>query len=450
MSKLRQAIGPVYLFACILMGGSAQGMFTNLALQLVAILILAWAFLTNSPAKASRPARQLAWIATLAIALIVIQLIPLPPAIWANIPGRGFVVTGFRFLGQPLGWMPLSLTPADTIATAMALLPPLALLALILRLNAYRDDHMLLAMLLAAAISVALGVFQLSGNGMEHYLYPYNSWNTASGLFANVNHMATLLLVSIPFLVALAARRWREAQSPNDRLLTATMAGAMAVVLGLGVAINHSSALLIIGAPVLCGAALLLVPAGRIRLGRVSAVLALLFLTGVAALAIVIMSGKSASSSTSVTIRADIWSHTIKAIADHGLLGSGVGSFPKVYPLYENPATVDRTYINHAHDDYLEIALETGVAGIILMALFLAWWTKRAFDIWRSPDADEIARAACIASAAILLHSLVDYPLRTAAIAAGMALATALMAEPAKRRLQARPAELRPARHLTL
>ena len=450
MTAMRQWIGPAYLFACLVMGGSAQGMFTNLALQLVGIAVIAWACLTRMPDKASLPARQLGWIAALAASLVVLQLIPLPPALWTNIPGRQFIVAGFRLLGQPLGWMPVSLAPADTIATAMAIIPPLAILALILRLGAYTARPMILAVLLAAAISLALGILQNRGNGMEHYLYPYNSWNTAPGLFANINHMATLLLVSVPFFVALAAQRWREAPAPNDRLLTITMAGAMAVVLALGIAINHSSALLIIGAPVLGAAALLLVPAGRIRIGRVSALLALLFFTGVAALAIVVMSGKSTSSSTSVTVRADIWSRTAESLSDHGLLGSGIGTFPKVYPLHENPATIERTYINHAHNDYLELALEAGIPGIILMVAFLAWWASRAFHIWRSPDADEIARAACIASAAILLHSLVDYPLRTAAIAACMALAVALMADPARRRLKARPADLRPARHLKL
>ena len=45
---------------------------------------------------------------------------------------------------------------------------------------------------------------------------------------------------------------------------------------------------------------------------------------------------------------------------------------------------------------------------------------------------------------------MVDYPLRTAAIATSMAMALALMADPARRRHQVKLAELRPTRHLTL
>ena len=121
MSKARQAMAPLYLFACIALGGSAQGIFSNLALQLVGIVILCWAWLSRTPVKDNRPTRQLAWLAAGVVGLILIQLIPLPSAIWSHLPGRQFVVDGFSLLGQPLPWMPLSLAPADTIATAMAL-----------------------------------------------------------------------------------------------------------------------------------------------------------------------------------------------------------------------------------------------------------------------------------------------------------------------------------------
>ncbi len=229
-----------------------------------------------------------------------------------------------------------------------------------------------------------------------------------------------------------------------------TLAGGAAIILLLGVVTNHSFALLIIGAPVIGAAALQLIPPGRVRLGRLAAMLGLLFLAGTAVLAVMVSSGLSTSNQTSVSIRADIWTHSMDAIGDHGLAGSGVGTFPSIYRHYENPALIERTYINHAHNDYMEIVLETGLPGGLLLLLFLAWWGNRAFAIWRSPNAAELARAACIASAAILLHSLVDYPLRTAAIATAMAMALALMADPPKRRHQVRLAELRPTRHLTL
>lgn len=447
MSNLRQAVAPVYLFLCIVMGGSAQGILTNLALQLAAVAILAWAFLIRRPLESTRPARQLGWLAAAGVGIVMVQLVPLPPVIWTQLPGRQFVIDGFRLLGQPLPWMPISLSPSNTIATAISMLPPLAMLALILRIGAYRDSWLLIALLGATFISVALGVLQIQGSAP--YLYPLANLHTASGLFANANHMATLLLVSVPFVVALGARRWRNLPKSNDRMLTATLAGGAAVVVLLGMTTNQSFALLIIGGPVAAAAALQLIPAGRVRLGRLMAMLGLLLLAGAAVLAVTASSGLSESNRTSIEIRSDIWTDTAKAIGDHGLAGSGIGTFPSVYPQYEDPATIERTFVNHAHNEYLEIALEAGLPGMLLLALFLAWWGSRAFTIWRSPNADVLARAACIASAAILLHSLVDFPVRTAGIATSLALALALMATQARRR-EVRLDELRPARHLTL
>ena len=78
--------------------------------------------------------------------------------------------------------------------------------------------------------------------------------------------------------------------------------------------------------------------------------------------------------------------------------GSGLGTFEKVYRMAEDPAKVDRYYVNHAHDDYLELAVETGLPGIILMLLFLGWWGRSVWRMLKSPAADQFAMAGAIAS----------------------------------------------------
>jgi O-antigen ligase len=118
----------------------------------------------------------------------------------------------------------------------------------------------------------------------------------------------------------------------------------------------------------------------------------------------------------------------MRAARDFMPLGSGVGTFRQVYALYEDHDRLDvTTYVNHAHNDYLELALETGVPGLAVLALFLLWWGRAAWRAWRSREADPFARAAAVASAAILVHSLVDFPLRTAAIGACFALCLVLL-----------------------
>src|SRR5580704_12357316 len=113
-----------------------------------------------------------------------------------------------------------------------------------------------------------------------------------------------------------------------------------------------------------------------------------------------------------------------------------MGTFVSVYGMFEKPQDLfAHAYINHAHDDVLELWLETGIFGIALMAAFAAWFVSRAAKIWRhaSVGANEfdrsLTRAATIAVALIVTHSLLDYPLRTAAMTAILAFACGLMVE---------------------
>jgi O-antigen ligase len=122
---------------------------------------------------------------------------------------------------------------------------------------------------------------------------------------------------------------------------------------------------------------------------------------------------------------------TATAAGDFFPFGSGVGTFPDIYRWYEDPASVNSTWVNHAHGDVVEILLETGLLGLLLMLAFLIWWSRRAYAVWSSGDRpDHFARAAMIASAAIIAHSFVDYPLRTAAISTLFAVCLALMGQP--------------------
>jgi O-antigen ligase len=127
---------------------------------------------------------------------------------------------------------------------------------------------------------------------------------------------------------------------------------------------------------------------------------------------------------------------TIEAAWAYMPFGAGMGTFVPVYGMFEKPQDLfAHAYINHAHDDILELWLETGIFGIALMAAFVAWFVSRAAKIWRlaSAGANEfdrsLARAATIAVALIVVHSFLDYPLRTAAMTAILAFACGLMVE---------------------
>ncbi len=143
-----------------------------------------------------------------------------------------------------------------------------------------------------------------------------------------------------------------------------------------------------------------------------------------------------------------MFGHGVAAAVTFGPAGSGLGTFEKVYRLFEPPSEVGPVYISHAHNDYLELAVEMGLPGIVLMLLFLAWWGRTAWQVGRSHAFDQYAAAGVISTATILIHSAVDFPLRTAAVSGLFAAGIALMIV-SRRRIDDKT-DLRPTRHLVI
>jgi O-antigen ligase len=121
-----------------------------------------------------------------------------------------------------------------------------------------------------------------------------------------------------------------------------------------------------------------------------------------------------------------------KAALSFWPFGAGLGSFVPVYKIFEPNDAVSGFYLNHAHDDYLELWLEGGLPALLLAVGALAWIAWAASRAWRRAfDGDaHLARAGSIAAAMLLIHSLFDYPLRTAALAALFGVACGLLVPP--------------------
>jgi O-antigen ligase len=444
-------VAPAYLFACLLLGGSAQGIWQNALLQLAGVVIIAWAAAEARPAPVTPSAKQLLLIALAAIALIAVQLVPLPPSIWAHGP-RVPIAESLRLLGDARGAMPLTLAPYSTLSSLLALIPPLAMLCAILGLKAFRLRWLAAALLAGAFAGILLGALQVTSAEPDQspwYLYRETNWGAGVGFFANANHMATLLVISLPFLAALAAAG-RSANLQRYSALLSIIVGAV-LVLVVGIALNGSIAGYVLALPVAAASTLIVIPRGNKARGAVGLVAALLLAGGLIALATSSISssavGKEAA--TSAQSREEIFSTTARAIGDFMPWGSGLGTFRQVYPMYELLDQVTPTYVVHAHNDYAEIALEAGIPGIVLVLLFLAWWRDGVWRVWRTAEAGPFARAATIASAAILVHSVVDFPLRTAAVSAAFAMCLALIAD--YRAPQPRDeTDFRPTRHVVL
>jgi len=445
----REAIGPAYLFLCLILGGSAQGIWQNMALQLLGLALIAWAAFQQSRRTTSGAAYQLQIIVLLAIALIAIQMVPLPASLWQHLGGRTLVAQGFRILGMDAPSTTLSLAPYRSLDSLLGLIPPIAIFVAIVNLKAYRFSWLAAALLLGTIAGVILGALQVTDGGTDShwYWYPESSFGLATGFFANANHMASLLVCTLPFLAALLVSARSGGTQRKSAILIAVAASALLVV--VGIALNQSAAVYGLTPPVLAASAALLLPQ-RSALRRWGGIATAVFLVAaLATLTTTSVRGRAFADASSIQSRQEMLSTSAKAMADFLPWGSGLGSFESVYHLYEDSARVDNTYVSHAHNDYAELALETGVPGILLMIAFLAWWGRAAWKAWRDPNAGAYARAGSIASGAILVHSLVDFPLRTGAIGVVFAMSLAMLVERRAPITQSR-SDLRPTRHVVV
>ena len=424
-----------YAGACLLLGGaSAAGAIANGLLQLAAVAILAWLSLTPAPTLTTVPSRLFWWLLSGLGVVAALQLVPLPPALWGALPSRAAILAEYRLLGAPAPWLTLSLAPDRAVNSLLALLPFLATLFLTMRSTVEGRVAAIWVAVAVAAASIAVGSVQLfSGGASRLYLYQITNTGDAVGFFANRNHLATLFLMVLPFIAAMAAR---DAQSGRrDVARRRPLYIGAFLFLTFGAALNGSSAGLALLGPCIGASALIYlrgvgrsVPARYVAIGAAVFGAALLFVSvgpyRGRFLDKAISGGNSATRGTSIAL-------TARAAKDFLPLGSGVGSFRHIYTRYENSQTLNNQFVNHAHDDWVEVVLETGLMGLALLSGLCVWLTVQARSLWSGDTrTGSLARAGLTSVVLLLLHSLVDYPARTAAILYLAALAIGIVATP--------------------
>ena len=435
-SVISRYLSPIYLLACLTCGGaSAAGYLANGVLQLLALGIIVFLVLTNAVPALSASARQLLLIVAAVAGLLVLQLIPLPAGIWSLLPGRQEAAQGYALVGISPPWLPLSLAPERTVEVLISILPPLAMVLLTFSSSGYGRLYSIYVALAFALVSILFGVFQhIQGPDSPYYIYDITNRGGVVAFFANRNHLSTFLLSTLPFLAALAITPSRKTDS-DKKLGRRMISGCMLMFVAVGVIVVKSVAGWMLLAPVLIACLLIFQRGeqGKLSIGFVQAtVVATILATGLALFAPIQLNDLGDKlSGVGPHERNESISTTARASLDYLPFGSGAGSFRYIYPQYEKAADASSEYVNHAHDDYVEVLLENGLPGITLLGWFVAWWLLTFRSVWRNNSAPgSFGRAAFVTVGVILAHSVVDYPVRTAAVAAIGGMAAALLVAP--------------------
>jgi O-antigen ligase len=407
-------------------GGSAMGL-ANLVVQLAGFAVLAcngpavFAFFRTAP-------RALVVLVTATLLLPLLQVVPLPPAIWQALPGREFAVQSLELTGGSQVWKPFSLDPNRTAIAFFALVPALAILVTAWQLSR-EDKRGLLILVVACGLAVVLLGAQQLATGNRHLVFYAQTYGSADlqGTFANRNTGGLMLNVALVTLVAVFPLR-------QIRAIWTLGGAATVLLLVVGVVLTRSRSSM----------ALLLVPAAlalwrwlrwrRPALNRRTVLLA-------GALVLVLAGGASLLASNqrvqSAFGRFDTVEDEQRVVAAgrYWPVGSGIGSFDDVFQPDEALENLSYGRAQRAHDDFLEATLESGVVGI---ALVLGWAVVLGRFGLQALRRGSTGLAAAGTFALVALQSITDYPLRSQTMLCLFALMLSLLADAGREEPEAR------------
>ncbi|MCB1484095.1 MAG: O-antigen ligase family protein [Hyphomicrobiaceae bacterium] len=434
-------LGALLFSASLIFGGGAAAGFylSDTLLQLLAIpclLLALWRL--SAGAKCNLGRSELLFCAAL-VAIPLLQLIPLPPSLWGILPARDLEKTALELSSNQTAWMPISMAPKATWVSLLTLLPPIAVFLATAQLTNHDRRTLSLVFLAAAVISAFAGLLQTA-----HLWITQSEGNPeAVGLFANRNHFAALLYSAtlIAAVWAINGVFWRKDTSSKAgemRHVLALMGGFTLLTLLIAAQMMaRSRAGLGLTMLALLGAlALSYADKRRTRWTSASGLIVAAVVTVIVfSLQFALMRMLNRFDVDPLAdARIAIAKNTFSAIKAAFPIGTGLGSFVPVYGAFELPqdALIDR-YINHAHNDVLELLMETGLAGAVLMVFAALWFLTRTRTAWWTPTTHGLeidhglTRAAALIIALLVVHSFVDYHLRTETMMVTVAFCAALL-----------------------
>src|SRR6202161_3476646 len=385
------------LLAALLLGGGTRGGFLSDALlQLLAIplLLLSASRLCDLFWRHRAKFRQLRWelIFCLAVVLVpLIQLVPLPPVLWTLLPDRAPLIASYDSLGlsgnglsgNGLPWLPISVSPNATWLSVAALLPTLAVF-LGTTLLGYRERRVLSHAVVAfGVVSSFLGLLQIAqGPASRLRFFSATNLTEAVGFFANRNHFAAFLYVVLLFAavwaidVGFAVGPWRDRRIFEARSIVTITASFLAIVILLAAeAMARSRAGMILTMISLVGVYGLVLTDRRRRILGATPMNFLFAAAGTAFILVVQFALYRILARFNTDplddLRLQFARTTMEAAWAYMPFGAGMGTFVPVYGMFEKPQDLfAHVYINHAHDDILELWLESGIFGLALSGAF--------------------------------------------------------------------------------
>jgi O-antigen ligase len=428
----------IFVGLIILGGGNGSIAWLTLVVELASVGIIAVAFAgkrTHLPSCC----KVEDWLVIALPALALLQTIPLPPLLWTHLHGRDLARDiDVAVFGAAL-WRPVSLNPPATLRSALAMLPMLAAYAAVRTAGQKRFDAIIDGICIAGVLGAIIAFMQLLFPGAsELHFYPLGDYEAPIGFFTNHNHQGTFLLCvfALGALHKGAPAGFRK-QYRQQAIVVVALVAVIASVLATGSRTASALMPLAIALALSCYFARPW-PTGHFASRKVLIIAGSIALLAIVFLAIV-LGGEALLRSlhrgpVRLDQRWDFWPDVLQIVPKYLPFGSGIGTFAQIFAVNEPLGSVSPHYLNHAHNELMEIAMEAGLPGLWICAMFVIRFAQQAWSLWwrsgHGERATHYGRVATIPILLILLHSLDDYPAHTFALSALLGVSWAIMAAP--------------------
>lgn len=427
----------IFFILSFFMGGSSRADVQSVAiLRPISVVFCGMALLTLKPEHI-----RTHWVVVTGVGITIFVLflyaLPIPQNLLMRMPSHQ--IAGEIRMAANIGsdWGVANIVPVNGWNAVTSICVPLAVILLGIQLS--KDDLMRTLPLLVGlgAISGLFGFFQvISSSDSPFYLYQITNDGAAVGLFANRNHAAVLLALLIPMLAVYGTANLTGADKNKTRLIGAF---AMFFILIPLILVTGSRSGFLIAILGLGGAALLFSYPSNSHSQITTSFLSARRMVSVAVLAVVgglvfvtIFFSRATAverlfgGSAKSDLRQDFWISSLDLWNKFMPLGSGPGSFAEVYRVIEPLPLLDATYLNRAHNDWVETMVVLGIPGMLLLGVGVVFYLMRARVLFLHMDGNRrtviVSRLAAVLLAMLAFASFVDYPLRTPTLMSVFAL----------------------------
>jgi O-antigen ligase len=424
----------VFLGVLWIAGGASRG---DVPGQIVvrgaawAVLIVAALFAPKPMLKRERPVLV---FLLLALALPILQLVPLPPAIWQALPGRALFTEAATALGETQPWRPIAIVPSATFNAAASLIVPLTILVLIGGLRESERSLLPTVLLGLVATSTLLALLQFSGSRFNNPLIN-DTVGQISASFANRNHLALFLAYG-----CLLAPTWAFLKSTQSTFRMVAGLGMLVLFTLMILATGSRAGLVLAAIALVVGPLMVRHGIGKAMRRYPQWVLPVVVGGSVVTLVVAVLTAISSNRAVSINrmfaasggedMRGRALPTVLDMISAYFPVGSGLGGFDPIFRIHEPMSLLKLTYFNHAHNDVLEVVLDAGFPGALLLALAVLWWAFASVRAWRSGSDALLARLGSTMIGLTIVASLFDYPARTPMIMAMLVIAACWLCGP--------------------